>query len=256
MKYILLGILLLFSSFAYCQDNIYGTYESEDGLIMIKPVRDEGDFFLYYEKYTNDKGVQYKAKAVCKIEKAEEAEQLIKLNSIGARSSIYNGIEVTRESTPTHSFDTLYIFFDIPYNKTELYMDIYVDKVDIPSYEFIYSQESKCVKIPINPTNQKIAIHRLYPKSNYYSYQNKDNANSDNIKYVRLTLEFSLDGTFNNLTIKIPSLDNTYFDRYYIEGEYAKVFKNNIIWRDVTYQKRENQQESLLLYSYPYSLIF
>ena len=102
MKYILLGILLLFSCLSYCQENIYGTYESEDGLIMIKPVRDEGDFLLYYEKYTNDKGVRYKARAVCKIEKTEEAEQLIKLNSIGARSSIYNGIEVTKQLWQTN----------------------------------------------------------------------------------------------------------------------------------------------------------
>jgi hypothetical protein len=37
--------------------------------------------------------------------------------------------------------------------------------------------------------------------------------------------------------ITIPLLTNSYFARYYIDGEYAKVEKDKIIWRNREYIK-------------------
>ena len=45
----------------------------------------------------------------------------------------------------------------------------------------------------------------------------------------------------NSLLVTIPKLTNSYFARYYIDGEYAKVEKNRIIWRNREYRKVSNE---------------
>lgn len=44
----------------------------------------------------------------------------------------------------------------------------------------------------------------------------------------------------NSLLITIPLLTNSYFARYYIDGEYGKVEKDKIIWRNRKYIKISN----------------
>lgn len=48
--------------------------------------------------------------------------------------------------------------------------------------------------------------------------------------------EFKDENT-NSLLITIPNLTNSYFARYFIDGEYVKVEKNKIIWRNRVYKK-------------------
>lgn len=44
----------------------------------------------------------------------------------------------------------------------------------------------------------------------------------------------------NSLIISIPGLTNSYFARYFIDGEYVKIENNKIIWRNREYRKISN----------------
>ena len=37
---------------------------------------------------------------------------------------------------------------------------------------------------------------------------------------------------------EIPALDDSFFERYFVEGEYAKVSGNTITWKGMVFRKR------------------
>lgn len=42
----------------------------------------------------------------------------------------------------------------------------------------------------------------------------------------------------NVIIITIPTIDDSYFEKYYVHGEYIRIIKDCIVWRGVEYQKK------------------
>ena len=263
MKRILALVFLLVPFGLFAQENIYGTYLSDRGAIMIRPVTDEGDFFLYYSIQQDEGEIEYKNMAVCKINRINK--KLIELNSIEARSSLFNGLTVKKRKSYL-SLDTLYIYFDIPYNMNELEINIYLNSLEKEDLnEFIFSEKNRVFKLPLVKNNiyeffkhNKVLIDKFYPIYKYTNLNGISDISDYRIKYARVSIDVNLEEMENFIEIKIPALTNNYFDRYYIEGEYAEIRENTIIWKGITFTKTSQEfQSSLLLHTHYYnSLVF
>jgi hypothetical protein len=49
----------------------------------------------------------------------------------------------------------------------------------------------------------------------------------------------TLESNINYIEISIPSLTNSFFEKYYVKGEYARIVGNTIIWKGRTFIKDE-----------------
>ncbi|UKI39491.1 MAG: hypothetical protein L6V35_00815 [Alistipes putredinis] len=55
-------------------------------------------------------------------------------------------------------------------------------------------------------------------------------------------LNFWVDYNANCIEINIEGLEDGYFGNYWINGEYAKIEKDKIIWRGKVYDKQDDQE--------------
>lgn len=122
------------------------------------------------------------------------------------------------------------IKFTIPYNRTDLEITIYDE--DFNSYMYIYSKNNNKIKIPktesisfyIVPVN--LLPHT--PQGNFYGIIGFDSM-----------IEYQIKEGMNNIEFIIPAIDDSFFERYNIVGDYARILNDSIIWKGDIYIKRE-----------------
>lgn len=111
-----------------------------------------------------------------------------------------------------------------------------------------YKIEAGIIGFPYRTTEKNqitIPIVRLFQTNEltYYIYNLNLKYNGRDGEYLgRIVFsapEFYklINGKANFLQIKIPNLTNSYYAHYVINGEYVKVGKNKIIWRNKVYKK-------------------
>ena len=51
--------------------------------------------------------------------------------------------------------------------------------------------------------------------------------------------EYKVEDGNNIISIEIPAINNSFFERYHIKGDYAKVSKDTITWKGVLFVRRD-----------------
>ena len=49
--------------------------------------------------------------------------------------------------------------------------------------------------------------------------------------------EYQIQKNINFIKIEIPDITNSFFETYYIRGDYARMTKDGIIWKGIIYRK-------------------
>ena len=49
--------------------------------------------------------------------------------------------------------------------------------------------------------------------------------------------EYKIENNKNHISIEIPAIDGSFFERYFIKGDYARIKKGAIKWKGETFQK-------------------
>ena len=142
-------------------------------------------------------------------------------------SSIYKNTTI-EESYDASIKDSIKIRFIFPFNgKFRIY-------VSSGSYPYM-SAEKNCLTIPRNKYVLAPLIFEIYNLS--LKYNDVYGEYFGRIAFCNFPwYEFKNNNT-NSLVISIPNLTNSYYARYFIDGEYLKVDDNKIIWRNREYKK-------------------
>ena len=123
------------------------------------------------------------------------------------------------------------IAFHSPYNLGELDITICTDE---SQHSFRFSQKSRECFLPMFIKSVKFIINS--PK--------KVEHKPEGITYGRLFYKsptFKISEGMNLLSVKMPMIDNSFFDRYYIRGNYALVKRRKIIWKGKVYIKQRSR---------------
>ena len=129
--------------------------------------------------------------------------------------------------------DSLQIKFIFPFSGN-FEIDAVLNNTPLPTI-----MNSKVLTVPLSSLNYAPSLRSFYFE--IYNKNIRSNTfwgDSFNITYFSATplYEFKNQDT-NVLIVEIPDLTNSYFARYFINEEYAKVEKDKIIWRGRVYEK-------------------
>ena len=232
-KYILL-LLLASTINGYCQRyNISGVYSYLD-LEYLKIDKNKFEIIFDSMWYDNDSIASFG-----EIEYIDE--KFIKLTS--DRSFYWSPYEslVIYESQGNSLTDSLRIEFIFPYSN-EIEINI---RLNISSFQTTTS--SKILTVPLSSLfyfpNEQI---KKFSFLIYNKDIRKDGSWGDSFSVICFpafpafpnSISYELKNKNTNvLVVEIPDLTNSYFARYFINEEYAKVEKDKIIWRGRVYEK-------------------
>ncbi|MFV0536196.1 MAG: hypothetical protein ACK5M3_02365 [Dysgonomonas sp.] len=154
-------------------------------------------------------------------------ESLIELNTINTPwERVQKDIKIIQRRE--NKENDIYLKFTIPYNKTDLRIYLYTDKFG--KSEFVYSKTNTGIKIP---RTEKISFYivpeYLLPHNNgrFYGIIGYDSI-----------MEYPIENGTNYIEFNIPTIDDSFFEKYYIEGDYARTINDSIIWKGSIYKKQ------------------
>lgn len=230
IKTILFVMLLTvpsFSSNAQFQRVYYNSIgealELTGKIAVYKAAKDGGSPFYYSDTL-----------AVCSV--VEICDGFIELNSIG-HSWILSDIVIATESGP--SSDSTIICFHIP-NTTEPFL-IEITH-DFDKNTIVYNEDSTCMTLKHRLGDWEIESIVLYPSSNHYRYYYSTAFNYADVSLGNNVPDYlSLSDSISRLDITIRGLDDGFFDRCFIKGEYARIKNNSIIWRGEEFKLKRNR---------------
>jgi len=220
------NVILLFSffySFSFGQKDLSGVYYgSSGGKIEIK-----GNEFYFIvpsycvSVYSND------TLAKCTLKLVDF--NLIELNSVPAYVIAHQGLKVEKFYDSTIK-DSIKISFSIPYNWHNLEILVFTDTNK--TFRLNYSSNNKELFLPRNTRTIDFSISPVM-----YTPHSPDGLYFGVLYYP--SVEYTIENKYNHISIDIPSIDNAFFERYYIKGEYAKVSNDTIIWKGKIFIKQK-----------------
>lgn len=152
----------------------------------------------------------------------------IEINSISPAIYGQQGIKVVQSIDSTIN-DSIRVSFLIPYSRSNL--KIHVHTNNFKTFDFIYSKSRRELMIPNNVESisfdispEQLSPHTcdglFYGAVGFYSFQ-----------------EYKIENNKNHISIEIPAIDGSFFERYFIKGDYARIKKGAINWKGETFQK-------------------
>ena len=51
--------------------------------------------------------------------------------------------------------------------------------------------------------------------------------------------EYQMEKNINHISIEIPAMDDSFFEKYYVKGDYAKISKGTITWKGEVFIKKK-----------------
>lgn len=151
----------------------------------------------------------------------------IELNSMNNPwEKVRKTIEIIQEKRPDKK--DIEVKFFIPYNWSDLKITMFTN--DFYSKDFIYSKNEQSTIIPKTKTfSFNIVPEYLIPHTPIGTFYG--------IIAFDLMIDYEIESGMNYIEIKIPAMTDSFFETYYIEGDYAQVINDSIIWKGVVYKK-------------------
>lgn len=226
----------IFSAFVILFFNLLGVYAQQINRYKDETGREimiTDSFFYYIEKHPSYPYWYNDTLAVCTFKRVNN--DFLELNSQNPYQTIASEYKVLRSTVEYLDKDSLEISFQIPYDRGELIISIISTNVfPVKNYDFIYSQSNNSIIIPrkikdftysIMPDDRNAIVHDVRGM-NY------------GILFI-ISESITLESDINYIEISIPSLTNSFFEKYYVKGEYARIVGNTIIWKGRTFIKDE-----------------
>ena len=226
-KIIFLFILVcLFSHVALlAKEKLSGVYYNKSGMCI---KIENGVFYFIVPQappvlYNNDTLLQSTIKRV--------DDHFIELNSsVPAYVVGHKGLSITQFYDPKVQ-DSIKVSFSIPYQRSDLRIEVYTET--FKTYRLTYSKNNKELNIPSDA--KSIQFH-ISPE---YLLQHSFEGLFYGVVGFDSNEAYQIDGDTNSIKIEIPGVDDSFFERYYAKGEYARIEGDSIIWKGDTFVKRD-----------------
>jgi hypothetical protein len=155
-------------------------------------------------------------------------DNLIEINSTPPHNIVrQKGLNVVQswDSTVT---DNIKVLFSIPYRRS---LEISVIADDFKAFELTYSKNNRDVMLP---NNTEMITFSIVPK-HVRSHTN------DGLFYGIVEFnsfqEIQIRENVNHILIEIPAMNDSFFERYYIKGDYARISDDTIIWKGEVFRR-------------------
>lgn len=141
----------------------------------------------------------------------------------------HEGLVVTSYHDPFLS-DSIQVSFSLPHYKGNLHITVYTNSLE--AYKLDYTEKHKELMLPSHVKSFTFYIEpdHIMPHTN------------DGLFYGILGFlpfqDYTIGEGNNCISIVIPAITNSFFERYYIKGEYVKVSKGSITWKGQRFVKR------------------
>lgn len=168
--------------------------------------------------------------AACTMNKI--SADLIEINSVPAYVAGLKGFRVV-QYVDSNKTDSVKVTFSIPYTRSNLDVSVFSERFRLT---LSYCKNRKFLFIPKNCKEISILVspgNNIIPHSfdgsyygvlffSYYEYSIKDHCDS--------------------ISVEIPAIDDSFFEKYYIKGEYARIVNETIIWKGDKFVRKEKRK--------------
>jgi hypothetical protein len=157
----------------------------------------------------DSRGIQGRTLAEATFERIDN--NFIEINSVPPYILLQEGI-VIKQSMDSTVTDSLKLSFSFPNYDGQIEMSISVTiKGLLKNYDFNYSEKNKSLMLPRNIELLIISINNpIYDgelDGSFYGFR-------------RVTKVYQIEKDVNNILINIPAMDESFFEKYYVKGEY------------------------------------
>lgn len=222
---VLLYLYICFSLYAFGQKkDISGTYFSKSGT-KIEIIGNELNYIIpqiHSPVWSND------TLAKCTFKWIDV--DFIELNSTSPNILALKGLKVAQFSDSTIN-DSIKVSFLIPYQRSNLKISVYTNT--FKTFDFIYSKSSSELMLPNNIESITFYIvpEHMIPHT------------SDGLFYGIIGFdsfqEYKIKKNINHISIEIPAIDDSFFEKYYVKGDYIKISKDIITWKGEVFMKEK-----------------
>jgi len=216
------SLFFVLISFCASGQDLSGTYYSEFGT----KIEIRGNELTYIEPHFSTPVRSNDTLVKCTFEWVDA--NFIKINSTPPDIIALKGLNVIQHSDST-VIDSIKMSFSIPYQRWNLKIQIHTDT--FKTFDLVYSQGSRDVMLPNNVRSITfyIAPEHIIPHT------------ADGLFYGVIGFnpfqEFEIKENTNKVLIEIPALDDSFFERYYIKDDYARVSNDSIMWKGEVFVK-------------------
>ena len=219
-------VTVLYSTVVLAQTNISGTYVDQYGMTLIL---DDGHFKLIQPTPAR-RGFYSEVLAEGVFEQVDKS--LAEFNSLNNPAfEATRSMKVTQRTGPVAA-DSIELCFSIPYRKSGL--KIFVDTTDpYKSFVLNYSAKNNVLYIPGNVKSFFLSVIPEYlpphtAAGQFYGV----------VEFSALEA-YDVAKNANRIDIEIPALDDAYFEKYYVKGDYVRVMENALIWKGELFVKKK-----------------
>lgn len=218
-------MLLLFNFlFSFGQNKISGEYYNEYG----SKIEIKDDRFRYIKPHQSHP-IWYNDTLVECIFKWID-DQFIELNSTPSYIIAQKGLKVV-QSLDLSMKDSLKVSFSIPYQRADLNVSVITNTFKV--FDLNYSKNNREIMLP---SNTKTITFSISP-GEYLPMHSVEGYFYGVLYYS--SIEYPIEKNVNCIEIEIPAIDDSFFEKYYVKGDYAKVSKDSIVWKGDIFVKKK-----------------
>lgn len=217
--------LLFFCFCLYC--HAYGQKKDISGIYISDSspkIEIKGEELIYTEHSDHLPIWHNDTLAICKIKQVDK--HVWEISSLDSFYDIYRTMEIV----PSYchlSTDSVKVIFQFPYSLDDLRIKISTDMCFFSND----GVDSKCVYIP-KGTEKIVFFISLEDGSIIHTVYGQ----SYGVRYLQ-SFEEHIDPNADCITIKLPLLDNHFFEKYLITREYIYVDGDKLYWKDKDFKK-------------------
>ena len=136
------------------------------------------------------------------------------------------GLKVVQSADSSSSLDSIKLSFKIPYQR-----GLRISVCTNPGFGYFFQSKSEFVipktvkSFSFTIFNEQIKPHTV----NCLFYGAID---------FNPLRKYQIEENTNHISIEIPALDDSFFERFFLEGDYARVSENTITWKGEVFHKK------------------
>ena len=207
------------------RNNLSGSYYAESGVYI--EIKDKNFKLIMPNNAINGWNSEIMAEGT--INKIGDSFLELNTNKNPIIEALKNlNITQTQESISIPN-DSIKVKFLIPYQRGKLKILVFTNTSKI--FSLNYSMTVNEINIPKDTKSISFYISPDFIKAH----------TTDGIFYGIVGLdsmqEYQIQKNINFIKIEIPDITNSFFETYYIRGDYARMTKDGIIWKGIIYRK-------------------
>jgi len=234
MKKIII-FLLLFSSVSLLASkqrqegtDISGVYHHPSGAF----IKIENNRFYFIVPQTGTPVWYSDTLAICTFEWV--GNNFIELNSTPPHIIAQEGFNITQTLDTTIPKDSIKISFIIPFRRGGLDIEIWTNRFDV--FNLDYTKSNTGLMLP-NHSPIRTIMFAISPQQHVSSFGSCGQFHG--ILSFAPMESFVIERNINHISIEIPAINGSFFERYFVRGQYAKVSRNTITWKGEVFTKRQ-----------------